>query len=102
MYFQRGDKRIVINDKPYGLRLTMGVLAEINSRLSVKGPQQLSARLRSLNAAEGRVLLACTMRPCLPREGCIAMPAENFSDVEIARAMPVICKLFEEAFTHDG
>jgi len=85
--------QIVIQGKIYGLRLTLGALAEITSRLSAKGPQDLSLRLRSLNAADGRVLLACLM--------CADGPAVSLTDREIAKAMPVICKLFEEAFS-DG
>ncbi|MDB2438392.1 hypothetical protein N9W89_06720 [Hellea sp.] len=102
MAFQRGDQRVLINGKPYGLRLTMGALADIQSRLSVRGPHELSARLRELTAADGRVLLACVMQPCLPSEGALTRPAATASEDEVRQALPLICKLFEEAFSHDG
>ena len=101
MGFQRGDQQIVINGISYGLRLTLGALAEITSRLSVSGPQELSGRLRRLTPADGRVLLACVMRPCLPSKVHIIRLAAHFSNGDIAAAMPVICRLFEEAFS-DG
>jgi len=102
MAFQRGDQRVVISGKPYGLRLTMGALADIQSRLSVRGPQELSARLRGLNADDGRVLLACVMQPCLPSEAALTGSAATASEEEVKDALPLICRLFEEAFSHDG
>jgi len=101
MGFQSGDGAILIDGTSYNLRLTMGALAEINSRLSASGPQELSLRLRSLKADDGRVLLACMMRPCLPSKVNVIRLADHFSDGDIAAAMPVICRLFEEAFS-DG
>ncbi len=101
MDFQRGDIHIILSGRSYALRLTLGALAEISSRLSVRGPQELSLRLRKLSPADGRVLLACVMRPCLsPLVGsaAIAEPAADFSPRDIARALPAICQLFEEAF----
>lgn len=100
--FQKGDQRLLIEGKTYGLRLTMGALAEITSRLSTAGPKQLSARLRRLSAADGRVLLACVMRPCLPYGVCADSSAASFSDSQIAKALPIICRLFEQAFIYDG
>lgn len=102
MGFQKGDQQIVIDGTTYGLRLTMGALAELNSRLSAKGPQDLSGRLRSLTLADGRVLLACVMRPCIPCRVVHGGPAASFSDTQVAAALPVICRLFEEAFSDDG
>lgn len=101
MGHQKGDQQITLKGKAYTLRLTMGALADLNSRLCVKGPQDLSLRLRSLNAAQGRVLLACVMRPCLPRGAANAMPAATLSDAELSAVMPAVCKLFEEAFRDD-
>ena len=98
--FQNGDGEIIIAGQTYGLRLTIGGLAELNSRLSVKGPQELSSRLRDLTTADGRALLACMMRPCLP-SGDVSAPAANFSSfssAQIADVMPIICELFEAVF----
>ena len=99
MGFQRGDQRLTIKNQTYGLRLTMGALAEITSRLSASGPQDLSLRLRSFDVAEGRVLLACVMRPCLPLGADVTGLAASFSDEDIAQAMPIICRLFEDSFS---
>lgn len=101
MGFQRGDQRLTLQKQTYGLRLTMGALAEITSRLSARGPQELSLRLRSIDVAEGRVLLACVMRPCLPLGADVTGLAASFSEDDIARVMPVICRLFEEAFSDE-
>ena len=101
MGFQSGDQSILVCGRAYSLRLTMGALAEMSSRLLASGPQELSLRLRSLSVADGRVLLACVMRPCLPAKVNVSRLAARFSDSDIAEAMPVICRLFEEAFS-DG
>ena len=101
MGFQSGDQSIVMDGTVYSLRLTIGALAEMSSRLSASGPQELSGRLRSLSVADGRVLLACMMRPCLPTKVDVSRLATRFSDGDIAEAMPVICRLFEEVFS-DG
>jgi len=106
MTFQRGDGQVVIAGKPYGLRLTMSALAELDTCLSVSGPQELSLRLRTLSPADGHVLLTCLMRPCFPAlrddNADARMSAATFPKVDVAKAMPVICKLFEEAFTDGG
>ena len=101
MGFQKGDFYIVIEQQAYGLRLTMGALAEISSRLSAAGPQALAMRLRSLTPADGRVLLACVMRPCLPPEDTRRRSVATLSDAEISSLLPVICQLFEQAFSHE-
>lgn len=101
MGFQKGDQRVFIGDKSFRLRLTLGSLAEINSRLGTAGPQALSGQLRSLTAAQARVLLACVLRPCLSPEKDADMSAALFSKADIADAMPAICRLFEEAFSGD-
>jgi hypothetical protein len=101
MGFQSGDGSILIDGRTYNLRLTMGALAEITSRLSVSGPQELSFHLRSLTAADGRVLLACMMRPCLPSKVNVIRLAAHLSDSDIAAAMPIICRLFEEGFSDE-
>ena len=98
MSFQLGDEMVLLKGKHYSLRLTMGALAELNTRLSVKGPQELSLRLRTLSSDDGRVLLACVMRPCLPIKSDHIRLAANFSDREISQAVLAVCRLFEEAF----
>ena len=99
MGFQRGDQRLTLQKQTYGLRLTMGALAEITSRLSARGPQELSLRLRSIDVAVGRVLLACVMRPCLPLGADVTGLAASFSGEDIAQVMPIICGLFEDSFS---
>ena len=105
MGFQKGDQRVFLGEKSFRLRLTIGSLAEINSRLGCSGPRELSDQLRTLTAAQARVLLACVMRPCLPVDSSggqdADMSAALFSKADIAAAMAAICALFEEAFS-DG
>ena len=101
MEFQSGDQSIVMDGTVYSLRLTMGALAEMSSRLSASGPQELSLRLRSLSTADGRVLLACMMRPCLPSKVNVIRLAAEFTDSDIAAAMPILCRLFEEGFSDE-
>ena len=101
MTYQKGDQSVSLGTSSVTLRLTMGALAEITSRLGASGPQSLSGQLRHLNPAQGRELLACLMRPCSPLPESADRSAASFTDGEIARAMPAICRLFEEAF-RDG
>lgn len=101
MSFQKGDQLISIGTSSVTLRLTIGALAEINSRLGASGPQSLSGRLRRFTPSQGRELLACLMRPNSPLPGSADRSAALISDADIARAMPAICRLFEEAFS-DG
>jgi len=97
MSYQKGDGLITVAGENYSLRLTMGALAELNTRLSLSGPTALATRLRQMTRKEARVLLACVMRPCLsPKEA--PPPAAIFTDGQIAQAMPEVCRLFEEAF----
>ncbi len=100
MIYQKGDGLITVSGTEYGLRLTMGALAELDTRLSLSGPAALAYRLRQMSSSEARVLLACVMRPCAPSEAAAA-PAASFSDAEIAKIMPQVCALFEDAFA-DG
>ena len=97
---QKGDGFITVSGKNYGLRLTMGALAELDTRLSLSGPAALAKRLRHISPDEARVLLACVMRPCSPSRGCAASAA-SFSEADIAAATPAVCRLFEEAFSHE-
>lgn len=99
MSYQKGDVFITVSGKNYGLRLTMGALAELDTRLSLSGPAALAKRLRHLTPDEARVLLACVMRPCAP-SGDVDASAASFSKTDIAQVMPQLCRLFEEAFSH--
>lgn len=102
MAFQVGDGHVVINNCRYGLRLTVGALAEISTRLSLFGPDTLMQGLRSLQAEEGRVLLESLMRPCLPPDGANPVgsgsPVARLTEADIAKALPAICEVFEHAF----
>lgn len=100
MHYRKGDGLITVSGKNYGLRLTMGALAELDTRLSLSGPAALAKRLRHMSTDEARVLLACVMRPCSPSRD-ITASAVNFSDEDIAQTMPAVCRLFEEVFS-DG
>ena len=66
MGYQKGDGIITVAGQNYGLRLTMGALAELDTRLSLSGPTALATRFKQASREEASVLLACVMRPCLP------------------------------------
>lgn len=100
MPYQKGDGLITVSGQEYGLRLTMGALAELDTRLSLSGPAALASRLRHLSSKEARVLLACVMRPCAPSKDAHASAAK-LSDAQVASVMPQVCALFETAFA-DG
>ena len=42
MGYQKGDEIITVAGQDYGLRLTMGALAELDTRLSLSGPTALA------------------------------------------------------------
>ena len=101
MGYQKGDGIITVAGQDYGLRLTMGALAELDTRLSLSGPTALATRFKQASREEASVLLACVMRPCLPSRNAPPLAA-NFTDADIAKALPDICRLFEEAFGGTG
>jgi len=100
MGFQNGDGRLKCRGQVFILRLTLGGLAEISTRLSLTGPMALMQGLRSLQPDEGRVLLECLMRPAPPLEDARS-PAADFTPEDIVAALPVICDVFEKAFTQN-
>lgn len=91
MGFQKGDQVILIQNKPFTLRLTLGALAEISERLNVTGPDALLNKLTVLDAPKTRLILACLTHPRLKSDVLM-------SDNDIAKALPKICEVFEYAF----
>ena len=49
MGYQKGDGRIVLGGQVFGLRLTMGALAEISQKLTILGPADLADCLRNMS-----------------------------------------------------
>jgi len=92
MTYHKGDGTVSVAGREYGLRLTMGALAEISAGLSILGPAKLAACLRQLSRDQSRLLLRCLIRACDP-DG-----PNDFTDVELAKSLPQICRVFEEAF----
>lgn len=92
MGYQKGDGRIELGGQVFGLRLTMGALAEISEKLAISGPADLADCLRNMSQEHCRVLLSSLITAC----GQVA-PSE-FSQADMAAALPEICRLFEEAF----
>jgi len=92
MGYQKGDGTAVIGNHEYGLRLTMGALAEMSSKLSISGPAELAKCLRDMCRGHGCVVLRSLMR------ACSSDVPTSFTDEDITRALPEICRLFEEAF----
>ena len=58
MGYQKGDGIITVAGQNYGLRLTMGALAELDTRLSLSGPTALATRFKQASREEASVLLA--------------------------------------------
>lgn len=97
MSYQKGDGRIVLGGQVFGLRLTMGALAEISDKLSISGPAGLASCLRKMNPTYCKILLSSMITA-----GGQVAPNElsqcEFSKPEMAAALPEVCRLFEEAF----
>ena len=93
--FQPGDVHVQIKGEPVTLRLTLGALAHISSRLSAPSPRALSSALRSLTPEQARVLLSCLSCPPLPEaDGSVGLVSET----DVQRLLPDICRVFETAF----
>ena len=52
MGYQKGDEIITVAGQNYGLRLTMGALAELDTCLSLSGPTALATRLKQASREE--------------------------------------------------
>jgi len=99
--YQKGDVAVKIEGRNYRLRLTLGSLAEIETRLGVKGPLALAEKIRSFGAKNRSNSEALTLLECLlcaqDRDGTTSVPTM------VMRAkpmdyMPAIATLFEETF----
>lgn len=102
MAYQLGTEYIRIGTRTYALRLTMGALAEISVQFKASGPMALAARLRRMSLTDARELLACLMRPSLPRYAPrldARRLATQIKDEDMQAALPKICGLIEQAFT---
>lgn len=100
MQFQLGDGLWRFQGRTYLLRLTLGGLAELSSRLSLSGPDALASTLRSMSPETGRVLLEVLLRPALPLEDA-GPSAAALQNADIVTALPIICEVFEYAFSHE-
>lgn len=101
MSYQLGTEFITFGGRTYNLRLTMGSLAEISVQFTASGPMALAARLRRMTLTDARELLACLMRPSLPR--CAPRLdarrlAAQIPDEDLQAALPKMCRLIEQAF----
>ncbi|MCF6274912.1 MAG: gene transfer agent family protein [Robiginitomaculum sp.] len=99
--YQKGDVAVKIEGRNYRLRLTLGSLAEIETRLGVKGPLELAQKIRSFgdknrSSDEAVTLLECLM--CAPgHTGATRIPA-MVKRAKPMDYMPAIATLFEETF----
>lgn len=94
MSWQLGDAVIQVSGQDVTLRLTMGALAELDARLGVSGPEDLAEKFRSLKQADARQILACLVTDRAVIGDVLMMPDDNLCD-----ALPIMCRLFEEAFS---
>ena len=99
--FQKGDVAIKIEGRTYRLRLTMGSLALIESRLEVKGPLELAQKIREFanskhSPADALALLECVL--CAQDGvGTTRIPA-MIKRAKPCEYMPALARLFEETF----
>ncbi|WP_371396207.1 hypothetical protein [Fretibacter rubidus] len=104
MGFQPGDQRVVIGARTFTLRLTLGALSHISSRLSAAGPHALADAMRRIGPEEARVLLDCLLmaQPSSPRamsaQADIDSSVAQLSDADVLVFVPAICAVFEESF----
>lgn len=100
--FQKGDVPLKIEGRTYRLRLTLGALAEIESRLGVKGPLELAKKIRSFGQQNRSDHEAMTLLECLmcaqDHTGGIHVPP-MVKRAKPMDYMPAIATLFEETFT---
>ena len=104
MGFQPGDQRVRIDTHTRTLRLTVGALAHIGSRLSAPGPKALAGAMRRIGPDEARVLLTCLLvADCSSAEVTSAQSdfdksVAQLSDADVLVFVPAICAVFEESF----
>ena len=99
--YQKGDVAVKIEGRNYRLRMTLGSLAEIESRLGVKGPLALAKKIRSFGTKNHSSDEALALLECLfcasDHKGKISVPyvVRNAKPTDY---MPAIATLFEETF----
>ncbi|MBL4854846.1 MAG: gene transfer agent family protein [Robiginitomaculum sp.] len=102
--FQKGDVAVKIEGRTYRLRLTLGTLAHIESRLKVKGPVKLAEKIRDFsknnyNSADALALLDCVL--CAQGHNDTHVPA-MIKRAKPCEYMPALARLFEETFAGMG
>lgn len=99
--FQKNDVVLDIQGRAYILRLTLGVLAEIDEVLSVNGPLELAAKMKLMSTntqglEEAQRLLKCVLRPAFVEgELDLSILAKQAVPKEF---MSAITRLFEMNF----
>ena len=92
MGYQKGDGRIVLGGQVFGLRLTMGALAEISQKLTILGPADLADCLRNMSQEHCQILLSS-----LTRAYGQAAPRE-LGEADMAAALPEIAAYLRRRF----
>ncbi|PHS40232.1 MAG: hypothetical protein COA91_04445 [Robiginitomaculum sp.] len=100
--FQKGDVAFQIEGRTYRLRLTLGSLAHMESRLGVRGPLELAQKIRNFanckhNPSEVLALLEC-MLCAEDHTGTTRIPA-MIKRAKPGEYMPALARLFEETFS---
>lgn len=90
--FQKGDYIFVHDGKPVYLRLTLGALSEICTRLDTPDFSHLSKRIRRAEKEDIAIIFRALSRPA-------HADSFNFSALNIAEAMPALATVFETAFS---
>ena len=89
--FQNGDYIYAHNGQTVHLRLTLGALAEICSRLNVEDISELSTRIRSADKENIIIIYNALYRFSQTVEA-------DFSDLNLQMAMPALAQILETAF----
>jgi len=89
--FQNGDYIYAHNGQTVHLRLTLGALAEICSRLHVEDISELSTRIRSADKEIMIIVFNALSR-------FYKLEDIDFSDLNLQMAMPALAQILETAF----
>ena len=89
--FQNGDYIYAHNGQTVHLRLTLGALAEICSRLNVEDISELSTRIRSADKEIMIIVFNALSR-------FYKLEDIDFSDLNLQMATPALAQILETAF----
>ncbi len=98
--FQKGDVVVKIEGRTYQLRLTLGALAHIESRLEVKGPLELAQKIRDFSKNDHSPTEALALLDCVlcTQDHDVTQVLTTIKRARPCEYMPALARLFEETF----